>query len=131
MPLSKIRQIGGASQASGPLTPESDMKLYEVFTRKTHGSPHVHAGALQAPDKDSAVELAREHYGQDEACVNIWVIERDEIAETTDTVAPINKAIPHEYRYARDYQGVRSLWQRFQKEPALKEYEKEDLKEAY
>ena len=131
MPLSKIRQRGGASQADKPLTPEPDMQLYEVFTRKTHGVPHVHAGALQAPDRETAVQLAREHYGQDEACVNIWVVQRDAIVETTDLTSPINKAIAHSYRYARDYQGVRLLWKRFQDERALKEYENEDLKEAF
>ncbi len=46
MPLSKTRQIGEAFTDDKPLPAEDDLKIFEVFTRKAHGSPHVHAGAL-------------------------------------------------------------------------------------
>lgn len=131
MPLSKIRQIGGAHHNSEPLASEEDLKVFEVFTRKSRGHPHVHAGALHAPDLETAVQLAREHYGQDEACVHIWVVDRAHLGGTDPMQGPINKAIEHSYRYVRDYQGVRALWQRFRDETGLQEYEKEDLKEGY
>lgn len=131
MPLSNIRQIGGAYQAQQPLAPETDLKTFEVFTQKVRGAPHVHAGALHAPDVQMALQLAREHYGQDEACVHIWVVQREHIGSTGDEDGPINKAIEHSYRYARDYQHIRKLWKRFRDDASIREYEKEDLKEAF
>lgn len=131
MPLSKTRQIGGAFTDDKPLPAEDDLKVFEVFTRKAHGLPHVHAGALHAPDLQTAVEIAREHYGQDEACVHIWVAQRDQLGSTNEAHGPINKAIEHGYRYARDYQHIRGMWQKFRDDKGLAEYEKDDLKESY
>ncbi|MCG3136708.1 MAG: hypothetical protein HJJLKODD_00543 [Phycisphaerae bacterium] len=131
MSLSRIRQLGGQSQSSQPLAQERDLAVFEVFTQRSRGLPHVHAGSLQAPDIDSAVRLAREHYGQDEACTHLWVVAREHLYGSSSEPCPINKAIEHEYRYARNYQGVRTLWKRFRNEQELKEYEKNDLREAY
>jgi phenylacetate-CoA oxygenase PaaH subunit len=131
MPISKIRQQGEASIAEALLPTEPELRSYEVFTRKARGLPHIHAGALHAPDMQSALQLAREHYGQDESCVHIWVVDRGDLGSTSDAPAPINKAVEHAYRYARDYQGVRSLWKQFRDEQALRDYEKDDLKESF
>lgn len=131
MPLSKTRQLGGAYESGQTLAPEHDLKVFEVFTQRVRGAPHVHAGALHAPDLEFALQLAREHYGQDEACVHIWVVDRQHIGSTGYDDGPINKAIEHAYRYARDYQHIRKLWKRFRDDAAIREYEKEDLKEAF
>ena len=131
MALSKIRQLGGTSSAAQPLSAERDLQIYEVFTQKKRGLPHVHAGALHGPDMQTALQLAREHYGQDEACVHIWVVSRDSLGGTGDEEGPINKAIEHNYRYVRDYSHVRRLWEKFRDADGLRDYEKEDLKEGF
>ncbi len=51
--------------------------IWEVFTKKNEGSVHLHAGSLSAPDASFAQHFAREHYGQDQECVNMWVGLRD------------------------------------------------------
>ncbi len=131
VPLSRIRQIGGASTAGETLPPEEDLQTFEVFTQKRRGLPHVHAGALHAPDMATALRLAREHYGQDEDCVHIWVAERDGLGGTGYDDGPINKAIGHDYRYVRDYQNIRQMWQKFRDDEGLKEYERDDIKEGF
>ncbi len=131
MALSRTRRIGAACAADEPLPAEQDLRVYEVFTQKRRGLPHVHAGALHAPDLTTALQLAREHYGQDEACVHIWAVQRDHLGGTGGELGPINKAIEHDYRYVRDYQGVRQLWRKFRDDDGLREYEKEDLKEGF
>jgi len=129
--LSRIRQIGGDYHSDQALPPEQDLQVYEVFTQKKRGLPHVHAGALHAPDMATALQLAREHYGQDEACAHIWVAPRDSLGSTGYEDGPINKAIEHSYRYVRDYQNVRHMWERFRDTEGLKQYEKEDLREGF
>ncbi len=131
MPLSKTRQIGGDYAGDQTLPAETDLKVYEVFTQRKRGLPHIHAGALHAPDMESALQLAREHYGQDEACVHIWVVQREQLGSTGYDDGPINKAIEHNYRYVRDYGHIRGLWRKFRDDASITEYEQEDLKEGY
>jgi len=59
--------------------PEPDLRTYAVLTRLRPEKPHVWAGWLDAVDDRMALEFAREHYGQDQECVGIWVIPRDRI----------------------------------------------------
>jgi ring-1,2-phenylacetyl-CoA epoxidase subunit PaaB len=51
--------------------------IWEVFTQKKEGDIHLHAGSLSAPDASLAQHFAREHYGQDQECINMWVGLRD------------------------------------------------------
>lgn len=54
--------------------PEVDgFPIWEVFTQKRLTKEHVHAGSLSAPDASLAQQFAREHYGQDQICVSLWV----------------------------------------------------------
>ena len=131
MSLSHTRRLGSAHSGDRVLPEEIDLGVYEVFIQKKRGLPHVHAGALHAPDTEHALRLAREHYGQDEACVHIWVTRRDQLGSTGYDDGPINKAIEHNYRYARDYQHIRGMWKAFRDEAGLQEYEQGDLKETF
>ena len=51
--------------------------IWEVFTLKNADSVHIHAGSLSAPGVSFAQQFAREHYGQDQVCINIWIVLRD------------------------------------------------------
>ena len=50
---------------------------WEVFTQKKLGDIHLHAGSLSAPDANFAQMFAREHYGQDQECISLWVGPRE------------------------------------------------------
>jgi ring-1,2-phenylacetyl-CoA epoxidase subunit PaaB len=54
--------------------PEVDsFPIWEVFTQKKPTKEHIHAGSLSAPDASLAQQFAREHYGQDQVCISLWV----------------------------------------------------------
>jgi 1,2-phenylacetyl-CoA epoxidase PaaB subunit len=202
--MSKIREQIEMPSADAPIEAEplGDQKPYVVFTQLKKGGPHIYAGWLEAADDEMAVVLAKEHYGQDQECVNIWAIERTRItssdglyaleehdspvrrtwiaftqkkagglfleageveADSADaaiesarsnkpqakkahcvwavTKADIVSTQPDEliwrytdqtYRLARGYtKEVKEKWKRFRAEDALREYEKEDLKEEF
>lgn len=54
-------------------TEVDNFPVWEVFTQKKDGDVHLHAGSLSAPDASFAKQFAREHYGQDQECINMWV----------------------------------------------------------
>lgn len=200
--MSKLRQQVDLSHHDEPLESDrlGDLKPYVVFTQLKANKPHIYAGWLEAVDDAMAVLLAREHYGQDQACTNIWTIQRENLAssdglyatsvnmktqpwavftqkkrgdvfleagqvDAADSTAAIDAArsdkpqaakahcvwvtpvqnicstqpgtliwrkTDQTYRLARGYtKSVKEKWQRFRGEDALKEYEKEDLKEEF
>jgi 1,2-phenylacetyl-CoA epoxidase PaaB subunit len=51
--------------------------IWEVFTQKKENDVHVHAGSLSSPDASFAQLFAREHYGQDQVCISLWVGPRE------------------------------------------------------
>ena len=112
------------------LPSEGDLKPFEVFVQLQRGKPHVHAGTLDAVDASMALQFAREHFGQDQACVHIWVVPRDAMSGTHYDQDVITRYTDRSYRYARGYQ-VQKKWQRFRSREDLAEYEKGDLKEAF
>jgi ring-1,2-phenylacetyl-CoA epoxidase subunit PaaB len=127
--ISKLRtQI---PEPDGELPPEPELKAYEVFVQRKRSEPHYHAGTLDAPDDEMALLFAREHYGQDEACVHIWVVARGSILSTNYDEDVITRLTDRSYKYARGYQDVRKKWQQFRRGEAIAEYEKSDLKEFY
>ena len=96
MPTSKIRDqlptydtpLGGES--------EGDLRGYVIFTQLKKDGPFFYAGWLDAADDAMALDFAREHYGQDQACVAIWAIPRDTIAGTERDFAPSAETGPDE-----------------------------------
>ena len=76
--------------SSGELTTQEveAFPIWEVFTQKNRSDVHIHAGSLSAPDTSFAQQFAREHYGQDQECVTIWIGLRDDFnseSEVNDT----------------------------------------------
>ncbi len=205
MSMSKIRQNIRTDTANAPIEakPTGDARPYVIFTQLKENGPHIYAGWLEASDDAMAVVLAKEHYGQDQECVNIWAIDRanltssdrlyvetsnDRNAETSTymvftqkkagdvfveageveaasaeaaleeavrakpqaarahcvwaapqpaivSTAPgemIWRSTDQTYRLARGYtRDVKEKWHRFRQDEALKEYEKDDLQEAF
>lgn len=117
---------------NGELTtpPTGDARPYEVFIQLQRGKPHVHAGTLDAVDDEMALQFAREHYGQDQACVHVWVVPRAALIGTDYDKDVITRYTDRSYKYARGY-SVRKKWEQFRTKEAVADYEKGDLKEAY
>ena len=129
--MSRLRdQIPQASDGELPLPAERDAKPYEVFVQLQRGKPHVHAGTVDAIDAPMALQFAREHYGQDQPCVHIWVVPREALLGTDYEKDIIWRSTDRTYRQARGYQ-VHQRWQEFRSKQDVEKYEKEDLKEAF
>jgi phenylacetate-CoA oxygenase PaaH subunit len=112
------------------LPAEGDAEPYEVFVQLQRGKPHIHAGTVDAVDAPMALQFAREHFGQDQPCVHIWVVPRDAMLGTDYEKDIIWRSTDRTYRQARGYQ-VRKRWEQFRSKQAVDKYEKEDLKEAF
>jgi len=82
--MSKIREQVEIPPSDAPIDAEplGDLKPYVIFTQLKEGAPHIYAGWLEAADDEMAVVLAKEHYGQDQECVNIWAIERSNLVSS-------------------------------------------------
>ncbi|MFT7647340.1 MAG: ring-1,2-phenylacetyl-CoA epoxidase subunit PaaB [Candidatus Poriferisodalaceae bacterium] len=55
------------------------MQTYEVFLKKAGRDSFTHAGALDAPDDELALMLAREAYGRRSEGDEMWVVAREHI----------------------------------------------------
>ncbi|MHC4446723.1 MAG: hypothetical protein ACYSXF_02810 [Planctomycetota bacterium] len=80
--MSKLREQVDPINGDIQSPPEGDLKPYVIFTQLAPNGPHIYAGWLDAADDAMALQFAREHYGQDQECVNIWAIPRSTIAAT-------------------------------------------------
>jgi len=81
--MSKIREQFQTPPAA-PLTvsPTGDLKPYVIFTQLKAKGPYIYAGWLEAADDAMALAFAKEHYGQDQECVNIQAIAREHITSS-------------------------------------------------
>jgi ring-1,2-phenylacetyl-CoA epoxidase subunit PaaB len=130
MGLSKIRacvpeELG---ELRGP--PEGDLKPYEVFIQVERGKPAAHAGSVDAVDDQMALLFAREHYGRDQECVQIWVVPRSAIVRTEPEKDLVFRLSDQSYRFAKGY-PVGEKWRRFMTQKEYDQYRKGDLKEHF
>lgn len=129
--MSRLRdQVPLPNEGELNLPPESDAQPYEVFVQLQRGKPHMHAGTVDAVDAGMALQFAREHYGQDQPCVHIWVVPRAAMLGTDYEKDIIWRSTDRTYRQARGYQ-VRKRWEQFRSKHDVDQYEKEDLREAF
>ncbi len=120
------------ASSGGELIEDPALKSYEVFVRAKQGGRHTHAGTLEAPNDEMAMQFAREHYGQDEPCVCMWVVERDAIREADQEHTVIWRTTDQSYRLARGYsRDVRRKWEQFREAGTVDKYQSEDLKETF
>lgn len=128
--MSKLRQEVPAAAGDLNSPPEGDLQPYAVFTQIEHGKGHLFAGWLDAADDQMALQFARDHYGRDQPCVDVWVVPRSAII----TMHPGDVAwrlSDQSYRQARGYNYVRRKWEKFRKREDVAAYAKDDLKEAF
>lgn len=73
--------------------------VYEVLRQKAPGEAHIHVGEVEAPDDDTALVLAKEHFARREVCCSIWVVPRN--AVRVSTWDPKVMQAGHNKRYRR------------------------------
>lgn len=67
----------------------SQWPLWEVFVQSKPGLAHKHAGSVHAPDREMALQNARDVYSRRSEGTNIWVVPSQYItASTPEDVGP-------------------------------------------
>ena len=61
----------------------SEWPLWEVFTQRRAGLPFEHAGSVHAPDKEMALQNARDVYSRRGEATCLWVVPADCIVSST------------------------------------------------
>ncbi|HLF29320.1 MAG TPA: 1,2-phenylacetyl-CoA epoxidase subunit PaaB [Anaerolineae bacterium] len=84
---------------------DTQWPVYEVFHQSKRGEPHVHVGAVHAPDPEMALMLARDQFARRLDCVSLWVVRADCITATSydDAAAWFEPATDKSYREAAGF----------------------------
>ena len=61
---------------------DTQWETYEVFHQTKRGDPHVHVGAVHAPDPHMALQMARDQFARRLKCSSIWVVRSKDVART-------------------------------------------------
>ena len=130
MPLSRVRAEIPAYNAELDKPAEGDLRAYEVFIQLERGKPHSYAGSVDAVDDAMAMLFAREHYGRDQACVQIWVVPRSAIIRTDYDKDLVFRLSDQSYRFAKGY-NVGEKWRKFMSQREYSEYKQGDIKEHF
>jgi len=109
---------------------EGDLKAYEVFVQLERGKPHTYVGSVDAADDAMALLFAREHYGRDQACVQVWVVPRAAIVRTDYDKDLVFRLTDQNYRFAKGY-PVGEKWKKYMSQKEYNEYKKDDIKEHF
>lgn len=62
---------------------DTEWPMWEVFTQQKDGKPFEHAGNVHAPDKEMALQNARDVYARRSEATMIWVVPSDQIVSST------------------------------------------------
>jgi ring-1,2-phenylacetyl-CoA epoxidase subunit PaaB len=71
------------------------MRTYEVFLRREGNNPFTHVGALDAPDDELALLLAREAYVRRSEGDEMWVVDRRHLLRGSEDFLAPNADRPH------------------------------------
>lgn len=61
---------------------DTQWETYEVFHQTKRGDPHVHVGAVHAPDPEMALQMARDQFARRLKCSSIWVVRTNDVTGT-------------------------------------------------
>ena len=84
---------------------DTQWRTFEVFHQSRSGDPHIHVGAVHAPDPEMALMLARDQFARRLECVSLWVVPSDQITATTpeEAAAWFEPATDKSYREASGF----------------------------
>ena len=88
--------------------------LWEVFTQKKTGMPHEHAGSVHAPDKELALQNARDVYSRRGEAVSIWVVPSEYIVASSPEDAgsffdPSNDKVYRHPLFYKTPEGIKQI----------------------
>ncbi|MCA9242997.1 MAG: hypothetical protein KDA32_03510 [Phycisphaerales bacterium] len=130
MGLSKVRDNIPYYSDDLSTPAEGDLRTYEVFVQTERGKPHTYCGSVDAADDEMALMFAREHFGRDQECVQVWVAPRDAVIRTDYDKDLVFRLTDQSYRFAKGY-NVGMKWREFREQRDYDEYKKEDLREHF
>jgi ring-1,2-phenylacetyl-CoA epoxidase subunit PaaB len=73
------------------------MRRFEVFLKKAGKEEFRHAGALDAPDGDLALLLARECYCRRGEGDEMWLVDRDDVLVADEASLAVNHDKSHRH----------------------------------
>jgi ring-1,2-phenylacetyl-CoA epoxidase subunit PaaB len=91
------------------------VEVFEVFARRTHDDPLVHAGSIKAPDLEMALILARETHFRHGEGAECWVVRREDLHAVPDPET-MGGVTDHSYRRQDGYVGVGAKMKRVTEE---------------
>jgi ring-1,2-phenylacetyl-CoA epoxidase subunit PaaB len=68
---------------------DSPRQPFEIFHLKKRGKAHTHAGTVYAPSYRAALAQARESFGDQSPCVNVWVIPTEKMIRSQAADLPM------------------------------------------
>ncbi len=123
--------IAGTERDYPPSSRKGPRRAFRVFARRTEGDAYVSGGSVEAESSEEALRMARAGAAAGGEPGGVWVVPLDRIAATGDDEV-VWRLTDQSYRLARGYSAaVRAKWERVRAERDIREYEKEDLKEAF
>jgi ring-1,2-phenylacetyl-CoA epoxidase subunit PaaB len=93
---------------------DTQWTLWEVFTQEKAGKPHEHAGSVRAPDKEMALQNARDVYSRRNEATCIWVVASENIVSSTpEDIAsffePANDKIYRHPNFYKTPEGIKQI----------------------
>jgi ring-1,2-phenylacetyl-CoA epoxidase subunit PaaB len=84
---------------------DTQWPVYEVFLQEKRGDPHVHVGAVHAPDPEMALILAKEQFARRGRCASLWVVPAEAIyaSRAEEAEELFASALEKEYREPRGF----------------------------
>ena len=86
-------------------------ELWEVFLQLADAAPHEHVGSVRAPDKEIALQNARDLYARRGNVKSIWIVKSEAIVASTpgDAASFFDPAQDKAYRHPQFYKIPKEL----------------------
>lgn len=92
--------------------------VYEVFAQPSHSEPHRHVGSVLAASPEMALLLAKENHLRREPCINLWVVQREQIHATSyEDPELFAREFSRSWREASGYPENARRWQKYRRQP--------------
>lgn len=91
--------------------------IFEVFIQRDANTPFTHHGSLLAPNHEAALFLAKENFARRQPCYNVWVVQREHIAQPSPLERlALEKLDDKQYRETKGYGYLKKKWRKYNQE---------------
>lgn len=93
---------------------DTQWDLWEVFTQKKPGASFEHAGSVRAPDKEIALQNARDVYSRRNEATCIWVVKSEHIVSSSPDdlgsfFEPANDKVYRHPNFYKTPEGIKQI----------------------